>query len=324
LELTPDTDSTVRILRAKRDVLARQVAEPIEFPEGALRLNLAKRAPDERRMYMHLHQSCLSHSLGFNTANRIKLVYLLDAYLQMLDSANPIGIYSAARGVLEFNAFTYEVSRRLLVVKADTGRHWIPKGEEFFGIIVRAKFGTSNPAAAEILVKDGLSKKHLKPFSIMESIKALAHEKEFADAPAQYDKLCDHVHHNLSSHIAMSSGFVISQTARSARGGMILMPTKGPIVRFEYPAPAKASRAIEESAPYALTSAVATVQWINRCPESPYELDEIKRMTGYEFGVKSIQPRSQKRNISTPPQMVGRNDPCPCGSGKKFKRCCLQ
>ncbi len=21
---------------------------------------------------------------------------------------------------------------------------------------------------------------------------------------------------------------------------------------------------------------------------------------------------------------VGRNDPCPCGSGKKFKKCCLQ
>lgn len=22
-------------------------------------------------------------------------------------------------------------------------------------------------------------------------------------------------------------------------------------------------------------------------------------------------------------EMPGRNDPCPCGSGKKFKRCCL-
>jgi len=22
-------------------------------------------------------------------------------------------------------------------------------------------------------------------------------------------------------------------------------------------------------------------------------------------------------------QQVGRNDPCPCGSGRKFKRCCL-
>jgi uncharacterized protein YecA (UPF0149 family) len=23
-------------------------------------------------------------------------------------------------------------------------------------------------------------------------------------------------------------------------------------------------------------------------------------------------------------QKVGRNDPCPCGSGKKFKNCCLR
>ncbi|MDG2285973.1 MAG: SEC-C metal-binding domain-containing protein [Alphaproteobacteria bacterium] len=22
-------------------------------------------------------------------------------------------------------------------------------------------------------------------------------------------------------------------------------------------------------------------------------------------------------------QKVGRNDPCPCGSGKKFKKCCI-
>jgi uncharacterized protein YecA (UPF0149 family) len=24
-----------------------------------------------------------------------------------------------------------------------------------------------------------------------------------------------------------------------------------------------------------------------------------------------------------PHRHVGRNDPCPCGSGKKFKKCCL-
>ena len=245
----------------------------------------------------------------------------------MLDSANPIGIYSAARGLLEFNAFTYEVSRRLLAVKADMGKHWIPKGEEFFGLIVRAKFGTSNPIVAELLIRDGLSKKHLKPFSIMESIKALTHEREFADATAHYDKLCDYVHHSVSSHIAMSSGYTISRTARSSRGGMILMPTEGPVVRFQYPAPAKAYRAIEETALYALKSATATVQWINRCPETPYELDEIKKMTGYDLGVRpleTVDPRIQKRDISKPAKTVGRNDPCPCGSGGKFKRCCLQ
>ena len=27
--------------------------------------------------------------------------------------------------------------------------------------------------------------------------------------------------------------------------------------------------------------------------------------------------------LSTTPEKVGRNDPCPCGSGKKFKKCCL-
>ena len=24
------------------------------------------------------------------------------------------------------------------------------------------------------------------------------------------------------------------------------------------------------------------------------------------------------------PPKVGRNEPCPCGSGKKFKRCCME
>ena len=28
--------------------------------------------------------------------------------------------------------------------------------------------------------------------------------------------------------------------------------------------------------------------------------------------------------VLEPPAKVGRNDPCPCGSGKKYKKCCLQ
>lgn len=33
-------------------------------------------------------------------------------------------------------------------------------------------------------------------------------------------------------------------------------------------------------------------------------------------------PPTQKQMERTPPR-VGRNEPCPCGSGKKFKKCCL-
>ncbi|MCP3893574.1 MAG: hypothetical protein GY706_02960 [Bacteroides sp.] len=44
--------------------------------------------------------------------------------------------------------------------------------------------------------------------------------------------------------------------------------------------------------------------------------------------LKSLYRLYKKRhNISTTPvranRKVGRNDPCPCGSGKKYKRCCL-
>lgn len=32
-------------------------------------------------------------------------------------------------------------------------------------------------------------------------------------------------------------------------------------------------------------------------------------------------PPTQKQMSRKPPK-VGRNEPCPCGSGKKFKKCC--
>lgn len=35
---------------------------------------------------------------------------------------------------------------------------------------------------------------------------------------------------------------------------------------------------------------------------------------------KSLQSRLQKPLMNTP--KVGRNEPCPCGSGKKYKKCC--
>jgi len=36
------------------------------------------------------------------------------------------------------------------------------------------------------------------------------------------------------------------------------------------------------------------------------------------------QPIQVTNTITNPYRYVGRNDPCPCGSGKKYKKCCLQ
>jgi uncharacterized protein YecA (UPF0149 family) len=37
-------------------------------------------------------------------------------------------------------------------------------------------------------------------------------------------------------------------------------------------------------------------------------------------------PNNRQRNNRTPyvGRLAGRNEPCPCGSGKKYKRCCMR
>ncbi len=54
---------------------------------------------------------------------------------------------------------------------------------------------------------------------------------------------------------------------------------------------------------------------------TPLELCEAVKMATlgiYAFWLKDQAPPSPIRAPDTP----GRNDPCPCGSGKKYKRCC--
>ena len=51
-------------------------------------------------------------------------------------------------------------------------------------------------------------------------------------------------------------------------------------------------------------------------PASPdFEMNPAEGMGGMQGPVQQMPAQSQK---------VGRNDPCPCGSGKKYKKCCLR
>lgn len=54
-----------------------------------------------------------------------------------------------------------------------------------------------------------------------------------------------------------------------------------------------------------------------------FALDERLRLHGLE-PVFSAQPAEEApaQSEPSPPQKPGRNDPCPCGSGKKYKKCC--
>lgn len=54
--------------------------------------------------------------------------------------------------------------------------------------------------------------------------------------------------------------------------------------------------------------------------EAHHELSEFNRRKGKWYFSKAKAPRS-KTHVHEG-EKVGRNDPCPCGSGKKYKKCC--
>jgi len=41
------------------------------------------------------------------------------------------------------------------------------------------------------------------------------------------------------------------------------------------------------------------------------------------IGLRIIRPSRTEMNLGKDGQLAGRNSPCPCGSGKKYKKCCL-
>ena len=51
--------------------------------------------------------------------------------------------------------------------------------------------------------------------------------------------------------------------------------------------------------------------------------DILKNWKGYN---EDIEKTVKKANLpdSEKSEKVGRNDPCPCGSGKKYKKCCMR
>jgi len=49
--------------------------------------------------------------------------------------------------------------------------------------------------------------------------------------------------------------------------------------------------------------------------------EKVAKETGTTAASKSVVKKQPVRNAE---KKVGPNDPCPCGSGKKYKKCCMQ
>lgn len=67
----------------------------------------------------------------------------------------------------------------------------------------------------------------------------------------------------------------------------------------------------------AIRRAIAEAQIQTMCTDP----DDAQRKLDTIF--KEMQDLPTEKQMNRKPPRVGRNEPCPCGSGKKFKKCCL-
>ena len=69
-------------------------------------------------------------------------------------------------------------------------------------------------------------------------------------------------------------------------------------------------------------------EYLNEHPEAAEKMKESQRVLQEK---RKQQQLAQQQRIASKPRTylrttakVGRNDPCPCGSEKKYKKCCLR
>jgi SWIM/SEC-C metal-binding protein len=49
---------------------------------------------------------------------------------------------------------------------------------------------------------------------------------------------------------------------------------------------------------------------------------EITVNAEHDEDINALTLMQEKQVLATTTRLAGRNDPCPCGSGKKYKKCC--
>ncbi len=317
---------TIQEIAEIREEFLGSLSLPIQWPEPRPRLDLESRSDSDERTFKHIHQSCIGHAENFRTCNQIKVIHLLDSYLTLANS-NPLGIYMASRSALELCAFLHEVYKRLDSAKERASQDWRGGGENFFKTIVRARFATSNPDFQLILKGQGVSRSVLKPINIGECIRNLANVSGFKEICRRYELLCDYVHHNLGSQSVNTAGSGASPTAQSSGGGLILMPGGGTITEYRYPIPGKTHQVIDGTIEGFVADVRASWRALHDLPETPYSPQQCERFTGNPLGIQRLDEPINRKAKPLPiiiERKVGRNELCPCGSGKKYKHCCLK
>lgn len=98
------------------------------------------------------------------------------------------------------------------------------------------------------------------------------------------------------------------------------VPQINPSYNYDIDLPPSKAKEIAEAMDISLEEAKALIQ---RCISDPIAFQKQQRF------IEQMKREPDKRPVKAwqlrhTEKSIGRNSPCPCGSGKKFKKCCIK
>jgi hypothetical protein len=304
-------EDSVCELKQRSDQLKTLARQRETFPDPALVLDLESRMGDRRRTIRHIHLTSSAHVWHYIAVGRIKLIYLMDGYVFMVEQRNPLAVFAMARSLLEFHVSAAHLESQLRAIVNSHPSDLLTRGKEFFLAIVRARYSTKDPALRNRLMQLGTPEKHLSWPKINAYVKELAKKSELAWVADHYTLLCEYVHHNLPSTAIAVTSLPYGTHSRN-RMGIMITDTPGPQITYAWPSDAAADGSVQLTASRALASVDSILEILKNILTTPYTPNELRRETGTRFGAKTTFPAGK---------IPGRNEPCWCGSGVKFKKC---
>jgi hypothetical protein len=240
---------------------------------GSGSLDLESRRGDTRRSFRHVDQNAQIAALHMKLGSYVKLAMLIDGFTHAVQHDNSLVEYAAGRSAIELLANSHTIRSRLyLTVAACTPQNWTDCGEKFYGITIRALFGTRDRERQQQLISTGrFPKRRVEPFSVMDSIDALAKEPGFESLRQRYETLCDYVHHNGASLAMSQANRFTAAEAAVGDGAKIVLPGETHFATYTDPSKRQRERGEEliRNATW-LDDALWTYIYIYNTPDSPY------------------------------------------------------
>jgi hypothetical protein len=272
-----------------------------------------------------LTQACIWHAIALKVEFKLKF-YTIDRYLSAVDAKNPVSTFLLARYLLELVATVNVIDVRLNECLNIDLRNWTRRGAQFFELLYRARHSTYDDKFKSIFAEYGIPASAFHPIRAPEAIKMLTTRDGFGSAVSTYRSLCNICHHNGSAHKMLTEGFRETKKITDRKGRTLALNEKAWAVTVGYPSSHFTLHSLTRTARVAWWSAHCANKIIEDMCETPFTDDELSTLTDgrltsaqpYDvtYDSRSAKPR-QAKIIK-----IGRNDPCPCGSGKKFKACC--